>query len=291
MIKIPIDFVAGSHGHYLESVCNQEFGIVNKETHFTEHGTSHKKSTEYQRNKLFDARHWFELYPHELATHPIVVSIQFSKEDLLLMMSVSLLRAGDANIDNNQLEENTVTKLLNSHYQAVVTNIKQAYPFLDLSADHIPRNVLREYFKFGFKNPEINGYWLKQQQMVYQPGQQVLKFNFSSFYNIGLFTGELCYLAKDLGFNFEPTEEFCSTHEKFLSFIPYTKHKEQCDMIVNAIKQHAHIDIPKLSLFQESYINGCLENIYHKEMPFHQDEYFKTTKDVLYYIECLAPNL
>jgi len=269
MNKIPIDFVAGSHGHYLETVCNQEFGIVNKEDHFTAHGTSHNKSSKYEKNKLFDAKHWFELYPQSLARYPTVVSIEFNKDDLLLLSSVSLLRAGNANIDNDQLEENTVSKLLNSYYQTVVTNIKQAYPFLDLSADHIPRNVLREYFKFGFKNSEINGYWLKQQQMVYHPHQRVLKFKFSSFYNIESFASEMFYLANELDFNFRPTEEFYYAHEKFLNFNPYIKHKEQADVIIDAITQQAHINIPKLTLFQESYINGCLENIYNKEMPFH----------------------
>lgn len=291
MNRIPIDFVAGSHGHYLESVCNQEFGIVERENNFTSIGTSHIKSTEYLKNKLFDANHWFELFPTELIKYPIVVSIQFTKDDLLLLSSVSLYRAGDANINNNLLEENTVTKLLNSYYQNVVSDIKQAYPFLDLSADSIPRNVLREYFKFGFKNPEVNGYWLKQQQMVYHRTQQVLKFNFSSFYNVELFVNDLSTLAKILGFNFVPNKEFYHTHEQFLKFNPFVNHKQQCDHIIDAITKQAYIDIPELSLFQESYINGCLENIYNKEMPFHQDKYFTSTKDVLYYLEYLAPKL
>lgn len=290
-MKIPIDFVAGSHGHYLETVCNQEFGIVAKEDNFTLSGTSHVKSATYQTNKVFDANHWFELCPTELLKYPVVVSIQFTKDDLLLLSSVSLLRAGDANIDNNLLEEDTVNKLLRTYYQKLLVEIKQAYPFLDLSAGSIPRNVLREFFKFGFKNPEVNGYWLTQQQMVYSPNQKVLKFNFSSFYNIGLFTSELLYLAKDLGFDFMPGQDFCQRHQKFLELNPFVNHKAQCDQIIDSITKQAHIDIPSLSLFQESYINGCLENIYNKEMPFHQDKYFISTKDVLYYLENSAPNL
>lgn len=291
MNKIPIDFVAGSHGHFLEIVCNQEFGIVKKENNFTPLGTSHAKSSEYEQNKLFDADHWFERRPQEILEYPTVVSICFDKNDLLLLSSVSLLRAGDAKINNDHLEENTVTKLTNSYYQDVVVDIKKAYPFLDLSKDHIPRNVLREYFKFGFRNPDANGYWLKQQQMMYHPSQQVIKFNFSSFYDIRLFTDELLHLSKKLKFDFKPDNEFYLRHEKFLNSNPFINHKRQCDYIIDKIKQQAHIDIPKLSLFQESYINGCLENIYNKEMPFHQDEYFTSTKDMLYYLEQLAPNL
>jgi hypothetical protein len=51
------------------------------------------------------------------------------------------------------------------------------------------------------------------------------------------------------------------------------------------------IQIPQLTLFQESYINAKLENYYAKEMPFHQAKYFTNTKDVLQYIKTQAPNL
>lgn len=291
MNKIPIDFVAGSHGNYLETVCNTGFGITKKESNFTKSGGSHNKSAEYQKNKLFDARHWYELYSQELLTYPVVVSIQFKQEDLLLLSSISFLRAGEANIDNNYLETNTVTKLSNPYYSDVLDSIKQAYPLVDFSKDHIPRNVLREYFKFGFRDPDTNGYWRKQQQMVYQPGHTVVNFGFASFYNVDQFVSDLKSMALALKFNFDFTDEFYQTHEKFLSMNPYIGHKQQCDAIVAAIKDRAHIDIPPLSLFQESYINACLENIYGVEMPFHQDKYFSSTKDVLYYIEHMAPTL
>jgi hypothetical protein len=289
--KIPIDFIPGSHGNYLETVCNAEFGITKKESNFNKLGSSHKKSLEYQKTKLFDARHWYEFYPQELLLYPIVISIQFEKEDLLMLSSISLLRAADINIDNNYLEINTVAKLSNPYYNDVLADIKQAYPFVDLSTNHIPRNVLREYFKFGFRDPEVNGYWRKQQKMVYQANQTVIPFRFASFYNINQFANEIKTVADHLNFNFNFTDEFYQTHEKFLSLNQYTNHQQQCDTIVNAVKNHTHIDIPPLSLFQESYINACLENIYRVEMPFHQDKYFSSTKDVLYYIEHMAPTL
>lgn len=288
---IPIDFVPGSHGNYLETVLNREFVGLCTKNNFTNIGTSHVKSSEYQENKLFYADHWSEDRPTELSTYSTIISIQFSQDDLLLLSSVSLYRSGDANIDNNELEHNTVTKLLNSYYKHVVHAIKQAYPFVDLSADSIPRYVLREYFKFGFKNPDINGHWLKKQQMIYQPWQTVINFNFSSFYNVDTFVEDLATVATRLGFTFEPTDEFYQMHQKFLSFNPYINHKQQCDTIVNAVVNRVHCAIPKLSLFQESYINGRLENIFNKEMPFRQSEYCSSTEELLYYLEYLAPEL
>jgi len=290
-LMIPIDFVTGSHGNYLESICNQEFGIVAPENNFTPIGTSHVKSISYDREKLFDARHWSNNFKHLIHKYPVIVSIRFTVDDLLLLSSISLLRAGDSKIDNNLLQENTVSKLSNSFYQTLVTEIKNAYPFVNLESDSIPRHVLREYFKFGFKDPEQNGLWAKQKQMVYGPDQHVLPINFSSFYNIDTLMSELTQLAYNLDFEFKPSQRFFQNYKTFLKFNPYITHKAQCDEIVTAITQQEYINIPKLSLFQESYINSRLENLYHKEMPFHQDEYFNSTKDVLYYIEHLAPTL
>jgi hypothetical protein len=51
------------------------------------------------------------------------------------------------------------------------------------------------------------------------------------------------------------------------------------------------IVVPQLTLFQESYINGTLERLFQREMPFHQPDYFTSTKDMLYYINHTAPNL
>ena len=288
---IPIDFVAGSHGNYLETVCNQGFGIVPRENNFTKHGTSHSKSHSYKKQKVFDARHWFSNYFHELQTHSHVISIRYQQDDLLLLSSVSLLRSGDYGINNDQLEHNTVTKLNNLHYKNVLEQLYQAYPFLDRNCADIPRWVLREFYKFGFRDPNINGYWKEQQKMCYGADQQVFDFEFGSFYNIDQFARQLADLANFLNTEFEFVDDFYATHEKFLSYIPYRDHKQQCDQIINYINNSEIQPIPPLTLFQESYINGCLENLYHKEMPFHQDKYFTSTKDVLYYLEHLAPNL
>jgi hypothetical protein len=79
-------------------------------------------------------------------------------------------------------------------------------------------------------------------------------------------------------------------HGEFLSKIKYFNDKDHCDQIIQNIVNQNDCDIPLLSLFQESYINGNLERIYRKEMPFCQHDYFKNTKDVLEYIK-IAPNL
>lgn len=288
---IPIDFVAGSHGNFLETVLNKYFGIAPIDDAFTTIGTSHQKSNQYNQQKLFTAKHWFQLPPEDLKKFNKIVSIRFSQDDLLLLSSVSLLRAGDFNISNNLLEVDTRIKLNNQYYKNLLNQIDCAYPFLDQHHSSIPRNVLREFFKFGFRSPDINGYWLEQKQMSYSQNADVFYFNFDSFYCIDQFVTQLKKFENFVGMSFDFSEDFYNYHQKFLSFIPYTNDKQVCDNIINCVKQGVDIEIPNLSLFQESYINGNLERVFQKEMPFQSVDYFKSTADMLYYIENQAPKL
>lgn len=289
---IPIDFVAGSHGHFLEVVLNTYFDIAKlQQQQFTSLGTSHCLTGDYVKNRIFQANHWNQLKKSKLDTFSQVVSIRYTQEDLLLLSSVSLLRAGDQNIDNDRLEVDTVTKLNNAFYKDTLELIYQSYPFLDRNDPDIPRYVLREFYKFGFKNPEINGYWLEQKKLSYSPKTKVFYFYFSDFYDIELLVARIKELELFLDKKFNFSTDFFQQHQKFVSFIPYVNHKTVCDEIIANIQNNQEVDIPKLTLFQESYINGQLENIFNKEMPFHQDRYFTSTKDVLHYITNCAPNL
>jgi hypothetical protein len=288
--QIAIDFVAGTHGHFLETTLNKFFGITLDSDSFTTTGTSHKKSTEYQKNKLFCAEHWSDLKSDQLNNFKKIISIRFTPNDLLLVSSVSMARAADLAIHNNDLEVNTVNKLNNQYYSDTLALIYHSYPFLDTTQPSIPRYVLREFYKFGFRDTSINGYWKKQQQMKYQ-NCEVCYFDFASFYNIEKFVKNINLVEKMVNLKFEFTDEFYKMHNKFLSFIPYVEHKQQCDDIIDCVCQSIEINIPQLTLFQESYINGQLENIFKKEMPFHQDNYFTSTNDVLYYINNQAPDL
>jgi hypothetical protein len=289
--KIPIDFVPGTHGNYLETVCNKGFGIVDQEENFSSNGSSHKKSDYYLKNKIFDAKHWFEGAHDELYQYPLVISIQFNQNDLLLLSAVSLLRAGDCNIDTNELENDSFAKLEKFYKQNIIEKIVAAYPDVDYGPGHIPRYILREFFKFGFKDPNSNGYWINQECMKYCKDQQVIVFDFASFYNVALFVKQLQTVADAVESEFNFDNCFYETHQKFLDYNPFLNIKSQCDLIVDAVVEQSEVDIPRLNLLQESYINAALENIFRKEMPFHQENYFKSTKDMLYYLNNQAPLL
>jgi hypothetical protein len=173
----------------------------------------------------------------------------------------------------------------------LIDQIDKTYPFLNRNELSIPRNILREFFKFGFRSPEIHGLWAEQKKMQYHPHSKVFVFDYKSFYNIDDFIFKIKNLEKFLDIEFDFSSDLYHYHQKFLNFNPFINHKKVCDNIIESIQSNTNIKISNLSLLQESYINGNLERIYQKEMPFSSVDYFKSTEDMLNYIENQAPSL
>jgi len=232
---IPIDFVAGTHGHFLEIVLNKFFNTASVDFDpFDDLGASHKVTNEYLDTRAFVAQHWFEQASAQLPKFDKMISIQFDQDDLLLVSSVSLLRAGNTGIENDLLEIDTVRKLDNKFYSSLLTEILTAYPGTCDVNGSIPRNVLREFFKFGFFDPDMNGYWKKQQQMHYTI--PVFVFKFKAFYSHTLLVDSLLELEKFLGMPLKLNDELEKLHQKFLAKIPYVGNQAQCDDIVSAVQ-------------------------------------------------------
>jgi len=153
---------------------------------------------------------------------------------------------------------------------------------LELNADNpdCPRNVLREFFKIGFKNPALSGFITEQQKMVYDPSNDVKIFPYSCFYNTDQFISELEKLASWLGYDFEPTVEFTDLHNEFLSRQPYKHSKIYCDKILERIANKEEFDFPKFNLLEESYLTAHIELCYNIELS-NNLQWFKNSKEVL----------
>lgn len=109
---IQIDFQGGAHGNYLEFVCNTMCGVTGNGLPFNSAGAAH--ATQYIDKKVFYADH-YSYQGKDLGEK--VVSIQITKDDLLPLSQISLLRAGDYGYDNNNLEVDTYHKLNNTDYR------------------------------------------------------------------------------------------------------------------------------------------------------------------------------
>jgi hypothetical protein len=120
-----IDFQGGSHGNYLEFVCNKFLAKIPVaiDTPFNSLGASHGK--QYLDKKEFVCDHY------SVFKEPIppgrVVSIQITTDDLLALQCISLLRAGDYDINPDQLDINTYNKLNNRDYRWVLDNLCDKY--------------------------------------------------------------------------------------------------------------------------------------------------------------------
>lgn len=122
---IYIDFQGGAHGNFLEFVCNTLLGGVKSDGQpFNKLGASHSKN--YIGEKVFDAWHWFQ-EPAVRILDSKIISIRIQADDLLPLSSISLLRAGDFQLDNDELEIDTYNKLKNRYYRWVLDNIIEKF--------------------------------------------------------------------------------------------------------------------------------------------------------------------
>lgn len=119
---IAIDFQGGAHGNFLEIVCNEIAGVtISKISPFSASGAAHRKI--YTRKKYFACEHYsftpIEFPPDTSA----VVSIKIQEIDLLPLLQISFLRAGDYYLDNDVLEIDTYNKLNNPQYSWVLKEL------------------------------------------------------------------------------------------------------------------------------------------------------------------------
>jgi hypothetical protein len=321
---IGIDFVAGSHGNYLEFVLNKLLlgNNMSQADPFNRIGASHLKIK--QVNQPVTCKHWFKYGGYSGRN---VISIRFTGNDLLPLMTVSLLRAGDMNINDKELHINTFNKLNNIYYDMVLSELRVRYcdtiidAYNNVKADTWPaistpeefytlpihiqeectndfniqvypltkkypncgKEILREFFKYGFLDSTMNGFIKEQEKMIYRHDQKVYYFPYSSFYDMDLFKNELNKVESFFNlvytdFNVNPL------HTAFLEKQPQINYKPQCEKILELVVNKIPSPIPELSLFQQSYLNARLEMTFEKEMPTNQVEYFTNTQEILDYL-------
>ena len=109
MKQVFIDFPGGAHGNFLEYACNTLLANVPTEGNlFNALGASHDKR--YLTDPVFVADH-YSYFDQPTPVGAKVISVQIAPDDLLPFKSISLLRAADHNLDNDQLEVDTYNKL------------------------------------------------------------------------------------------------------------------------------------------------------------------------------------
>lgn len=294
-----IDFQGGSHGNYLEFVCNTLAGVA-AGLPFNANGAAHSKK--YLNKKVFEAQH-YSFTPVPFISKK-VISIQIDTEDLLPFQQISLLRAGDIGLDNNVLEIDTYNKLNNKHYRWVLDKlvdgffkdqIKNSYdavrdeswPVVNTKEDYYnlpqwirdecetvhnlklltidkqnpdcPRSVLREFFKIGFLYPENHGFIAQQKLIQYPDDFEVFVFPFGCFYNTQKFLDHVEKIACWADLQYNCQSLIEDLHKEFLKRQPYCDSKNKCDRIAEQIIANKYHATAELTLLEEAYINSKLD--------------------------------
>lgn len=327
---ICIDFLAGSHGNFLEFICNKFIANIPTVTDhpFNTAGASHKK--QYLDEPKFQCDH-YSVYNKPLM-NCAVISVQITPMDLLPLQSVSLFRATDLSIDPDTLELDTYHKLNNKDYRWMLDNIllnffdhqvvhgytavadstwptiknindynnlpphikqecEQVHGLTVLRLDqhnpNCPRFVLREFFKIGFKQPELNGLMQQQASMKYDASCDVYHFPFHAFYVPNLFVAEIDSISKWMEVDSVDLDKIGQLHAQFLQRQPYAQSRQNCETILKHINEHNNIDLTGLTVLDEAYIDAQLELVYNKAVPENKQHWFKNTKQIIEFInEC-----
>lgn len=124
--KISIDYYPGSHGSFLEFVCNKIAGVVLlSENPFDDTGAAHNLNYAEAKDRIFISGHWSN---KKLASSfKKVVSIRFTEHDTLPLVAIGALRAGTHTFDLDTLDVNTYHKLNNQYQQGKIYAIKYYY--------------------------------------------------------------------------------------------------------------------------------------------------------------------
>lgn len=122
-----------------------------------------------------------------------------------------------------------------------------------------PRDILRDFFKIGFANPEQQGFIKQQADKMHYNNKSVYVFPFSAFYDTEKFLQHMKLIAKWADIVYNKWEHVEILHTEFLLRQPYHKLKQTCDNIVDALCNDLTLQAPPMNLLAEAYINAQLE--------------------------------
>ena len=258
---IHIDFVGGSHGHFLARMLNRHLaGIDVQGRLFNDLGASH--DAEYQADPLFVCDH-YTTSAHDLRGETLII-IEPGAPDLLPLQCVSLYRAGNFGLDPRLLHQDTWWKLDQPVYRSMRDTIYTAYYHghqRQWGADYpdcLPW-ILRDFFRCGFLDPMNHGL-VKPMINSHLPAlNRTYHWPFGCFYHELEFFRELDRLAQWLDMRPRNLDLAKISHREFVSLQPYAGLQLRCDVIVNDILSGQHGPIDLDNVVAQAYIEASIQ--------------------------------
>lgn len=292
MSLIQIDYVNGTHGSFLMHVINNlENGTCI--IPFVKHqaGAAHKLIP--YNNKIADRGHYSVKNGKDALTN--VVSINMENDDLLMVTELLMHRWN--HFDPDELDKNTFYKVNKAQYRLSFMRMYEKYA-LDTKTD-VPRHILREYFKRTLDTNSYNDslgdslskFLIEQQQMLTYSDLdiKVMKFEFKWFYDYEAFKLGIVKIKNFFELDYEINEDtLLQMHSLFIENNPAV-HMNDVYKIFDAIKNNKIVEIPKLKLLQEAWLNLQIEKLTNKSM--FTVEYFNNTSEIYEHLNKQDPDV
>jgi hypothetical protein len=301
---IHIDYQGGAHGNYLEFVCNKIAGITVGtpfRVNGTAHAKTYTKKkifyadhySRWNRRLKFDKIISIRINVDDLLPFQQIAFLRSGEygydNDLLEIDTYNKFNNIHYQQGLDTLLKAFFTNQIRDSYDAVrdpawpdvntladfhnlPESIKQEcielhkLILLELSPAHpnCPRYILREFFQIGFEHPDQHDFIVRQNQVKYDASKQVYQFEFKHFYDKNKFLQDIKNIVDWTGFQYNQWQDIEQLHDEFLQNQPYKKSKAKCDNIIMELKNNNLLQMPKVDLLEEAYINAKLGWDYFK---------------------------
>lgn len=247
-----IDFMAGTHGNYLELIVNKFIDrnpIDVSRSLFDQHGGCHQKNAWPDYQPITRALHYTQ-GRSGLNRDDLVIRIVCQKQDMLIALANAYLRAGSESLDLDLIEYDTLRKIqaLKHRQRTLALDLVQQYGV----RGNYPRRALRNLF-FAMFNEAQHGIDLFV-KFDPRPTYRYHDFPFRAFFDIKEFSAQLNELAKFVDLKFYPDPDLDRIHREFLLRNQGWQYQQACDKILENAFANESVTI-KLNVMQEAWIN------------------------------------
>jgi hypothetical protein len=268
--------MGGLHGNFLCYAINSLHPDTTTSLPFTKFGTSHKP---YEKHLALAKHYTLNNYSFDGNN---IISITARPEDCLLVNLLCYGRAGDYNFDLKNFEVNFYDQVKTTKFADAIDLIDTSYGTNIKKTNSVSRGILREYYKFNFKNYEQNNIILEIKKQKYKC--PVLEINFKDLYNFESFINVMLTIVDYFNLLYRPNPDTLRLlWEKFMEKNRAIEQNDRAYCILNAVIEKKN-EVIDFNLLQESWLNARLEVLYNIEMPFEQEKYFSNTQDIAKYI-------
>ena len=231
---IKIDFVAGTHGHFLEYVANVYImqTLPSNTSIFTDAGASHRADAAYFHNKIIQCGHFsYENLPFDDTDSVIQIVVENNDINQFIVTTNLIYRCADIGFDNHMMQIPQSTRDNSVLYR------NDWY------------SKFNEYSKYGLSH-----------QMNANIPNECFEFDFNAFYCFTKFCKELNKLAFFLNQAFFPNDSLYVLWHEFITNNQGWKSFNKCNKIIENIFSNK-TSIIDCTIIEQGWINYNISKI------------------------------